>query len=101
MPITNLQCSELEPESESSSSETKPELEPEPMPADVVISSLPGEMWLKVLRLLTRRELCQAGLVCKKLLDLTRDPSLWTEVRLVGDEAGTDTVSTLFRQVTR
>ena len=62
---------------------------------------LPVEIWLKVLRPLTSRELCQAGLVCKKLLRLTRDPSLWTEVRLVGDEAGTDTVSTLFRQVTR
>ena len=70
------------------------------MPADVVISSLPGEIWLKILGLLTSRELCQAGLVCKQLLRLTRDPSLWTEIRLEGD-AGTDTVSTLFRQVIR
>ena len=76
--------------------------EPEPVPADVVISSLPEEIWLKVLRLLTSWELCQAGLVSRQLLRLTRDPSLWTEIRLVGDAiAGTATVSTLFRQVTR
>ena len=74
--------------------------EPEPVPADVVISSLPEEIWLKILRLLTSWELCQAGLVCRQLLHLTRDPALWTEIRLEGD-AGTDTVSTLFRQVTR
>ena len=69
-----------------------------PLPSPLL--DLPGEIWLKVLRPLTSRELCQAGLVCRQLLHLTRDPSLWTEVRLVGD-AGTDTVSTLFRQVTR
>lgn len=72
----------------------------EPVSGDLVISSLPDEIWLKVLHLLTSWELCRLSLVCKELLRLTRDPSLWTEITLLGDAvAGTDTVSTLFRQV--
>ena len=74
--------------------------ETQPVSGDLVISSLPDEIWLKVLHLLTSWELCRVSLVCKELLRLTRDPSLWTEITLLGDAvAGTDTVSTLFRQV--
>ena len=61
-------------------------------------SRLPEEVWLKVLSYLTSLELCTAGLVCRSLLRLTRDPALWTEITLQGDAiASTETVQTLFR----
>ena len=75
-----------------------PEEESEPVSGDLIISSLPDEIWLKVLHLLTAWELCRVSLVCKQLLRLARDPSLWTEISLLGDAiAGTQTVNTLFR----
>ena len=69
-----------------------------PESADVLISRLPDEVWLSVLRHLTSLELCSVGLVCKSLLRLSRDPALWTDISLLGDAiASTETVQTLLR----
>ena len=69
-----------------------------PESADVLISRLPDELWLSVLRHLTSLELCSVGLVCKSLLRLSRDPALWTDISLLGDAiASTETVQTLLR----
>lgn len=69
-----------------------------PESADALISRLPDEVWLSVLRHLTSLELCSVGLVCKSLLRLSRDPALWTDISLLGDAiASTETVQTLLR----
>ena len=69
-----------------------------PESADVLISRLPDEVWLSVLRHLTSLELCSVGLFCKSLLRLSRDPALWTDISLLGDAiASTETVQTLLR----
>ena len=69
-----------------------------PESAEVLISRLPDEVWLSVLRHLTSLELCSVGLVCKSLLRLSRDPALWTDISLLGDAiASTETVQTLLR----
>ena len=69
-----------------------------PVSADALISRLPDELWLSVLRHLTSLELCSVGLVCKSLLRLSRDPALWTDISLLGDAiASTETVQTLLR----
>ena len=69
-----------------------------PESAEVLISRLPDELWLSVLRHLTSLELCSVGLVCKSLLRLSRDPALWTDISLLGDAiASTETVQTLLR----
>ena len=69
-----------------------------PESAEVLISRLPDELWLSVLRHLTSLELCNVGLVCKSLLRLSRDPALWTDISLLGDAiASTETVQTLLR----
>eukprot|EP00092_Neocalanus_flemingeri_P022884 GFUD01024811.1.p1 GENE.GFUD01024811.1~~GFUD01024811.1.p1 ORF type:complete len:513 (+),score=109.47 GFUD01024811.1:67-1605(+) len=55
---------------------------------DIFIYSLPQEIWLKILQQLKSSELCVIGLVSKGFLNLTRDPSLWPELCLVGDAIG-------------
>jgi len=61
---------------------------------------LPDEIWLRILAFLTQEELCVAGLVCRGMLHLTRDPTLWTRVSLLEDAvASTDCVVGLLHRV--
>ena len=92
-PQIESKCDELEEDSVSEGAE-------EPVDADLVINYLPDEVWLKLLSYLSSWELCRLSLTCKSLLRLSRDPSLWTEVTLLGDAiADTHTVTSLFRSV--
>merc|ERR1711892_91562 len=52
---------------------------------DDFIHSLPQEIWIKIFHNFSTYELCEIGLTSKGFLNLTRDPSLWTELCLVGD----------------
>jgi hypothetical protein len=55
-----------------------------------------------VLSHLTPGELCRAGLACRGLLHLTRDPSLWPALTLLGDAlAGPATVLALLTRCTQ
>jgi len=63
-----------------------------PQDPDDLISLLPQEVWIKIFREFSQYELCTIGLTCKGFLNLTRDPSLWSELSIVGDavaETGT------------
>lgn len=52
---------------------------------DDFIHSLPQEIWIKIFNHFSTYELCEIGLTSKGFLNLTRDPSLWSELFLVGD----------------
>ena len=63
-----------------------------PQDPDDLISLLPQEVWIKIFEEFSQYELCTIGLTCKGFLNLTRDPSLWSELSIVGDavaETGT------------
>ena len=53
--------------------------------ADQFLCSLPQEIWIKIFAEFSPYELCEIGLTSKGFLNLTRDPSLWAELCLVGD----------------
>ena len=59
--------------------------DPNAQDPDLFIFSLPQEIWLKIFEQFDPYELCEIGLTSKGFLNLTRDPSLWTELCLVGD----------------
>jgi len=52
---------------------------------DQFLCSLPQEIWIKIFEEFSPYELCEVGLTSKGFLHLTRDPSLWSELSLVGD----------------
>jgi len=52
---------------------------------DQFLYSLPQEIWIKIFAEFSPYELCEIGLTSKGFLSLTRDPSLWVELCLVGD----------------
>ena len=52
---------------------------------DQFLCSLPQEIWIKIFEEFSPYELCEIGLTSKGFLNLTRDPSLWAELSLVGD----------------
>jgi len=56
-----------------------------PQNPDDFISLLPQEIWIKIFWEFSQYELCSIGLTCKGFLNLTRDPSLWSELSLLGD----------------
>ena len=84
---------------------------------ELLLRKLPQELWLNILGYLKPGELCQvlttrpapcpcpcpcsrpppqAGLACRGLLQLSRDPSLWPSLTLLGDAlADTQTVLVL------
>ena len=65
--------------------------------ATELVTTLPDEVWIKILAFLTNYELCLVSRTCKELLRLTRDPLLWRHVSLVGDAvSSTTTVTELF-----
>ena len=73
---------------------------PPPQDPGEFILRLPEEVWLLIMRGLSQSELCNLGLACRPLLRLSRDPSLWPRVSLLGDAvAGTRTVTQLLARV--
>jgi len=61
--------------------------------------ALPEELWVKIFSFFTEYELCSVGLTCKRFLELTRDPSLWRKIKLVGDAiSSTECVEKLLRR---
>ena len=73
---------------------------PPPQDPGEFILRLPEEVWLLIMRGLSQSELCSLGLACRPLLRLSRDPSLWPRISLLGDAvAGTRTVTQLLARV--
>ena len=73
---------------------------PPPQDPEEFILRLPEEVWLLIMRGLSQSELCSLGLACRPLLRLSRDPSLWPRISLLGDAvAGTRTVTQLLARV--
>ena len=73
----------------------------QPQNPEDLVDLLPWEIWLKIFKKFSPYELCNVGLACKSFLSLTRDPLLWTELRLVGDAlAETSTVINLLKRST-
>jgi len=69
---------------------------------EIVLNKLPEELWLQVLSYLPIPDLCQVSLVCRGFLHLSRDPSLWPHLSLLGDAlADTDTICTLLARCTQ
>jgi len=63
---------------------------------EIVLNRLPEELWIKVLGYLGAGELCTVSLVCRGFLHLSRDPSLWPSLALLGDAlADTSTILAL------
>jgi len=70
--------------------------DPRVLDPDEFLCTLPQEVWIKIFQQFDPYELCVIGLTSKGFLDLTRDPSLWTRLCLLGDAiAETTTVVNL------
>jgi len=64
-----------------------------------VLDCLNVDVWIRILGYLTQLELCEVGLVSKRFLELTRTPTLWSHISLVGDAvSSTECVLNLFKR---
>jgi len=66
-----------------------------------IFLGLPDEVWLKVFSFMCQGELCVISLVSKHFLRLSRDPSLWLSLVLIGDAlSDTERVQSLVKRCT-
>ena len=60
---------------------------------------LPQELWWRVLCYMPSSSLCQMALVCKYFRQLTKDPWLWSHVRIRREMIEREGVKTLLENI--